>query len=365
MKKKLFSALTFALLSVAAANAQTTTWNLTGNAGTSPATNFLGTTDNNSLVLKANNMFSGLIDVTTNYNTAFGFNSFNSTTTGTGNSSFGVRSLSTNTTGVNNVAVGYLALAHNTTGTNNVGVGAGSLSTNQTGSYNIVMGTNSAMHATGLNSSVVIGFNALVYGTSGNYNTLVGDLAMGNLTSGSNNIAIGYTAGANLASTGSNNIFIVSNSSGPNITTDVSNQLNIGNWIYGNNGNIGIGTSVAHDAKLAVNGTVLAQEVTVDSNPADWPDYVFAKTYGLRSLTEVKSYIDKNQHLPELPSAEEVQKDGLKLGEMNKLLTKKVEELTLYMIDKDKQVKDLNSKLTAQQAEINKLTKMVEALVKK
>jgi hypothetical protein len=60
---------------------------------------------------------------------------------------------------------------------------------------------------------------------------------------------------------------------------------------------------------------------------------VFKKDYQLRPLSEVKTYIDQNQHLPEIPSAQEIAKDGLNLGEMNRLLVKKVEELTLYLIE--------------------------------
>lgn len=65
---------------------------------------------------------------------------------------------------------------------------------------------------------------------------------------------------------------------------------------------------------------------------ANCPDYVLKPTYSLLPLGEVKTYLNKNQHLPEIPSALEVTEKGLNLGEMNKLLTKKVEELTLHLI---------------------------------
>jgi hypothetical protein len=94
-------------------------------------------------------------------------------------------------------------------------------------------------------------------------------------------------------------------------------------------GNVGIGTTTP-DAKLAVNGTIHSKEVLV--NTTGFPDYVFNPTYHLPALTEVKAYIDRNHHLPDMPTEAEVVKNGLKVGETEALLTKKVEELTLYLI---------------------------------
>lgn len=99
-------------------------------------------------------------------------------------------------------------------------------------------------------------------------------------------------------------------------------------------GNLGIGTANP-DAKLAVNGTIHARAVKVDLN--GWADYVFRSEYHLPTLQEVKIYIDKHQHLPDMPSEYDVASNGINLGEINKLLTKKVEELTLYLIEKDQQ----------------------------
>ncbi len=129
-------------------------------------------------------------------------------------------------------------------------------------------------------------------------------------------------------------------------------------------GNMGIGTTTP-DQKLTVNGTVHSKAVVVDNSI--FPDYVFNKTYALRPLSAVKTYIDLNHHLPEMPSATEVAKNGQNLGEINALLLKKVEELTLYMIEKDKQVKALEQQkeiLQQQQAQINQLKKQVEELIK-
>jgi hypothetical protein len=99
-------------------------------------------------------------------------------------------------------------------------------------------------------------------------------------------------------------------------------------------GNVGIGSTDTHGYKLAVNGNIRAKEIKVEADP--WPDYVFAPTYALTPLTELKTYIDRHQHLPGIPSAIEVAKEGINLGEMNLKLLQKVEELTLYLIEKDK-----------------------------
>ncbi|MBY0435311.1 MAG: hypothetical protein K2U26_14485 [Cyclobacteriaceae bacterium] len=113
-------------------------------------------------------------------------------------------------------------------------------------------------------------------------------------------------------------------------------------------GNVGIGTE-SPNQKLTVNGTVYSKEVKVDLN-IQGPDYVFEKDYKLASLDEIKSYIDEHKHLPEVPSAKEMEKNGVQLGEMNMLLLKKVEELTLYLIEQNKKL-DSQTKLISQQNE--------------
>jgi hypothetical protein len=97
------------------------------------------------------------------------------------------------------------------------------------------------------------------------------------------------------------------------------------------NGNVGIGNANP-DAKLAVSGNIHATEIKVSAT-VPGPDYVFEKNYSLPSLESVKTYIDQNKHLPEVPSAKEMEANGINLSEMNMLLLKKVEELTLYVIE--------------------------------
>jgi len=109
--------------------------------------------------------------------------------------------------------------------------------------------------------------------------------------------------------------------------------------------NVGIGT-ITPDEKLTVKGKVHTQEVRVDMAGPLVPDYVFANDYKLKSLQEVEDFIKENKHLPEIPSAQEIEKNGLMLAEMNMSLLKKIEELTLYMIEmkkeNEKQNKEIN-----------------------
>lgn len=89
------------------------------------------------------------------------------------------------------------------------------------------------------------------------------------------------------------------------------------------------------------NGSLKVKDLRVTLT--DWSDFVFDDGYSLRPLGEVERYIDANRHLPEVPSAQEVEENGVDVGEMNKLLLQKVEELTLYIIDLQKQIDELKS----------------------
>ena len=115
------------------------------------------------------------------------------------------------------------------------------------------------------------------------------------------------------------------------------------NCFFNNSGNVGIGTSNPQ-YKLDVKGTIRAMEVKVESVD-NFPDYVFGKDYTLRSLNEVKDFIRANGHLPEIPSAQEVKENEMSLVEMNKKLLQKVEELTLYAIEQQRQIDELRNKI--------------------
>jgi hypothetical protein len=124
--------------------------------------------------------------------------------------------------------------------------------------------------------------------------------------------------------------------------------------VQSSTGNVGIGTTNTGPYKLAVEGTIGARKVKVTQiNP--WADYVFNDDYLLLPLNKLEKYIQQNKHLPEVPSAAEVEKNGLDLGENQAVLLKKIEELTLYVIELKKENEKMNEKLEMQQEEIQSL----------
>ena len=116
------------------------------------------------------------------------------------------------------------------------------------------------------------------------------------------------------------------------------------NLFLNDDGTVGIGTNVTDGYQLAVKGNVICEELKVKLF-ANWPDYVLNNDYKLLSLKEVENYIDKNQHLPGLPSAKEVSENGVNIGQINEALVKKVEELTKYIIEQQKQIDELKKKV--------------------
>ncbi|WP_214228808.1 hypothetical protein [Pedobacter sp. B4-66] len=118
------------------------------------------------------------------------------------------------------------------------------------------------------------------------------------------------------------------------------------------NGNVGIGTATPN-AKLAVNGNIRAHEIKVETS--GWPDYVFAKDYQLPTLQETEQHIKEKGHLQGIPSATEVKTNGVNLGEMDAKILQKVEELTLYLIEQDKKIKQLQTQNDNLQSEMKKI----------
>ncbi len=119
----------------------------------------------------------------------------------------------------------------------------------------------------------------------------------------------------------------------------ISSGLDKSDIVVNGQGFVGIGTANP-DEQLTVDGTIHSEEVKVDLS-VPGPDYVFEADYNLRSLEETEAYIKANKHLPEIPSAKEMEANGVQLGEMNMLLLKKIEELTLYIIEQEKRIQKL------------------------
>jgi hypothetical protein len=197
--------------------------------------------------------------------------------------------------------------------------------------------------------------------TSPSYKLDVNGVIHSSVTSG-NNLILSKSTGASLAfdnGSGTQTAMIEAGSVDNHLeffTNTATNTGIIERMRITNNGNIGINTTDPKGYMLAVNGSAIATSMTVKLN-ANWPDYVFKKDYSLPSLSKVKTYIDQNQRLPDMPPEAEVAKDGINLGEMNTLLTKKVEELTLYAIEQEKIQKQ-------QQEDINQLKEAVKQLLK-
>lgn len=120
---------------------------------------------------------------------------------------------------------------------------------------------------------------------------------------------------------------------------------------------VGIGTADPTE-KLSVNGNIRAKEIKVET--ANWPDYVFQDGYEAMSLPEIELFIKQNGHLPEIPSASEVEKEGISLGEMNKLLLKKIEELTLLLIEKNREIAHQGKEITEMKDSIKQVKNWIE-----
>ncbi len=254
------------------------------------------------------------------------------------------------------------------------------------GSSNVFMGsgavalfnTNKSIH-----ESVIIGRNAAYYQTEGYNNTYIGDKVASNGEAfGYNNVYIGYRSAIE-SDMGERNTFVGSCTGENAVTSDENTYLGFeaGNQNDGS-GNVFIGNRAGYlesscnnklyidntatsapliygefDArKLYINGdfytvgNIQAKEVKVTIDASDWADYVFEEDYNLRDLKEVETYIKTNKHLPDIPSADKMAEEGIKLAEMNKLLLQKIEELTLYAIEQKTEVKTLEQRLAILEA---------------
>ncbi|QJB42423.1 hypothetical protein HF324_33065 [Chitinophaga oryzae] len=117
-------------------------------------------------------------------------------------------------------------------------------------------------------------------------------------------------------------------------------------------GNVGIGTLNPGTYKLAVEGTVGARRIKV-TQQTSWADFVFHENYQLPSLQELEAYIQQHKHLPDVPTAKEVQENGIDIGNMNATLLQKVEELTLYIIQLNKKNEALEKRVAEMEKQKN------------
>jgi len=201
-------------------------WTLTGNAGTTAGTNFIGTTDDTDLVFKINATQSGRLNRPLS-NTSFGFNSFTNNTTGSSNAALGSYSLNANTTGVCNTAVGSAALIVNTVGNYNTAIGQVALNANTTGSGNVAIGQASLFSSVSASNNVAVGTVAMRNNTTGSNNTATGYSSLTTNTTGTSNTAIGNQALA-LNTTGNHNTAVGNVALQQNTTSSSSSAFGAG-----------------------------------------------------------------------------------------------------------------------------------------
>ncbi|CAM1348535.1 hypothetical protein [Tenacibaculum halocynthiae] len=145
--------------------------------------------------------------------------------------------------------------------------------------------------------------------------------------------------------------------SGGNLPLNTQNTNHIAIYTNFSTRNIGIGTTTPGIWKLAVNGNIRAKEIKVETG---WSDFVFYDDYKLPTLKEVEKHIKEKGHLKDIPSAKDVEKNGIFLGKMDSKLLQKIEELTLYTIQQQKEIEELklqNKILLELQKRLEKLEK--------
>lgn len=315
-------------------------------------------------------------------------------TGGSGNAFYGENAGHSNT-GTNNTYMGHYAgasfvsgnqntflgneagrYANNTSANTVIGSNAGK---NLSGFYNTLIGVQAGANTTSGQSNVMLGTNAGGSNTSGTGNFFLGDNSGGNNTTGGYNVYIGVNSGNGSGVNGNNNIAIGFESGYANVNgsnnsfigfranagaSDLSNAMAIGSNAVVSQSNslvlgapgvkVGIGVSRPQYA-LTVEGEVGARSVNV--TPETWSDFVFEKTYKLPSLVSVERSIQRDGHLPNIPSAQQVETSGIELGQMQAKLLQKIEELTLYAIQQHKTIKHLTALTSLQQKQLVRIKK--------
>jgi hypothetical protein len=377
IKRRTFAMLV--LMGGLATSASSQDWTTTGNAGTSATTNFIGTTDLVPFVTKINNLeamrFTPQIGGGTNINMDIG----------TASNRAYVRLLGTNPslrlegndasyypniTIKSNVGLGQIDTygfngghGMNITVWNNgnpIGFGVSPTSGNFSQSNVPSVVTYSVVGAVGQTADV---FQVLT--RSGATHLLLkanGNLGLGTTTPSARLHSKGTVRFEDLVNDDTKTRVIVSDNNGNLSYRDASTLGGSGSisgtvnylakysstnaiassLIYDNGTSVGIGTvSLNGDYKLFVEAGIRTRKVKVDVGT--WPDYVFAPDYTLPSLQEIENFITRHNHLPDMPTAADVADDGLNLGDNQALLLKKIEELTLHLIELNKTVQQLKA----------------------
>ena len=130
----------------------------------------------------------------------------------------------------------------------------------------------------------------------------------------------------------------------------------------GNNRALVVQQGANRNFQVMGDGRVFSREVEVTLN--NFPDYVFASDYDLMPLKKVKNYIDENQHLPNIPSAQEIAENGLGLGALAKMQMEKIEELTLYAIEADEKIEKLAEENEVLKTQMEEILNRLQALEK-
>lgn len=287
--------------------------------------------------------FSGMSTAGAAQNTFYGYQS-GKVNLGGKNTFVGHNTGVVTTTGFSNTFIGASAGLKNITGTDNVFIGSDAGIGNTGGIGNTAVGSSSGVGIIKGNWNTLFGYGA-GNGFDGSRNTHLG-MEAGWGGSGDDNTYVGYTAG--MDTKGSGNLFL-GNWAGTSLTVDNTFIVQHGGitpipLIKGDftTGKVGIavtsfpttaGSVNVSGYKFFVKGGILAEEIRVATT---WADYVFEKDYQLPTLKEVEQHIAEKGHLINVPSAKEVEENGISLGEIAKIQQEKIEELTLYIIEQNK-----------------------------
>lgn len=327
-------------------------------------------------------------------NHAIGHHALNSNTTGSGNFAVGLGTLQSNTNGSNNIALGNEAMETLESGSNNIALGIASMFNNYSSSGNVMLGYQTGYQNSSGSNNIFLGYQAgynetgsnklyidnsnttspLIYGDF-DANTLgfMGFVGIGTKTpvaalhvEGDNNDSTSVLISPQETSSGGISKIILSEDHDGTYSMQwryngIGNTNRLELWGKSNttyygphmtidrndgdiyiDGNMAIGGDFSSGYKLSVAGKMICEELRVNLQ-ADWPDYVFTDNYNLMPVNELENYIEDNGHLPNVPPASEMEKSGLEVGETQRMMMEKIEELTLYIIELKNEIEELKT----------------------